>query len=306
MRPILIAGIAIIGLVIVAATLFGAYYWLNSDRTSVPPMASQPSPNEQDAATPANTQDAALPTVTRTPRPTRTPTPTPMESPWVEGSVERASFDPAANLGPPDIHDDFSGSNPEFQLDNTGGSARGWYEDDRFNITFSRRGWWTWYSGNASLLNFYADVVVYNGDQCVDRDAAGLVYRYDKSSDFAFLFGVTCGGGYFSGWSGGEGSTGPVCQFLDTMPTGDVDFDCTGMWDHPTSPYIDPGPGAANRVGIRALGTQITLFVNGHQVSTVTIPSWLLYPGNFALYLGAGQADAASVSFDDFSIWYSP
>jgi hypothetical protein len=256
-----------------------------------------------DTATDTDPGDAPL---APTPTPTITPTPPPTETPWIEGSVERASYDPAANLGPPDIHDDFSGTNPEFQLDNTGGVARGWYEDGRFNITFPRQGWWTWYSGNAALTNFYADIVVYNGDQCVDRDAAGLIYRYVQPLDLAFLFGVTCGGGYFSGISGGLGSTGPVCQFRDTTPTGNADLDCTTTWEHPTSPYIDSGPGAANRVGVRGLGTQITLYINGHQVSEVNLPPYLVYAGNFALYLGAGQEDDASVSFDDLSIWFNP
>jgi hypothetical protein len=233
-------------------------------------------------------------------------TPTPTEPPWIEGSIVRGSHDPAANWGAPDVHDDFSGDNPEFELDNAGGLARGWYTNGRFKITFPSRGWWTWYTGNTSVTNFYVDVVVYNGDECVDRDAAGLVYRYVPMIDLAFLFGVSCGGGYFSGISGGMGATGPVCQFIDNFPTGPGDIDCTGLWEHPTSPYIDSGPGAANRIGVLGEATQITLYINGHQVDTVDIPSPLLYAGNFGLYLGPGQADVASVTFDDLSIWINP
>lgn len=233
-------------------------------------------------------------------------TATPTEEPWIEGSIVRASYDPAANWGPPDVHDDFSGDNPEFELDNAGGVARGWYTNGRFKITFPSRGWWTWYTGSTSVTNFYVDVVVYNGDQCADRDAAGLVYRYVQVIDLAFLFGVSCNGGYFSGISGGMGATGPVCQFIDNFPTGPGDLDCTGMWEHPTSQYIDSGPGAANRIGVLGEATQITLYVNGHQVATVDIPSPLLYAGNFGLYLGPAQADLGSVTFDDFSIWINP
>jgi hypothetical protein len=78
------------------------------------------------------------------------------------------------------------------------------------------------------------------------------------------------------------------------------------MWDHPASEFIDAGPGAANRVGVRAINTQITLYVNGHQISTVELPSGLVYAGNFALYLGSAQSDNASASFDDLSIWFNP
>jgi hypothetical protein len=232
--------------------------------------------------------------------PTITPSPTATESPWIEGSVERAPYDPAAGLGSPNIHDDFSGTNPEFELDNSSGVAHGWYQNGRYNITFPTRGWWTWYSGSAELTNFYIDVVVYNGDQCVDRDAAGLLYRFIQAADMGFIFGVTCGGGYFLGVTGGPGPAGIVCYYDGSA------VDCSGMWDHPTSEYIDPGPGAANRIGVRAVGQQITLYINGHQVDSMLFnPAWV-FPGNFALYLGPGQADNASVSFDDLSIWFNP
>jgi hypothetical protein len=54
------------------------------------------------------------------------------------------------------------------------------------------------------------------------------------------------------------------------------------------------------------MGAQITLYINGHHVSSVTIPAVYVFAGNFALYLGAGQRDDASVSFDDLSIWFNP
>jgi hypothetical protein len=235
-----------------------------------------------------------------------TDTPTPTVPPWIEGSVVRASYDPAAGWGPPDVHDDFSGTNPEFQLDNPAGVAHGWYQNGRYNITFPTRGWWTWYSGATAVTNFYVDVVVYNGPQCVDRDSGGLLYRYYQPIDFGLLFGVTCGGGFFSGITGGLGATGPVCQFTSSSPTGPADMDCTTTWTHPTNQYIDSGPGAANRIGVRANGQSITLYINGHQVDSLFLPGSLTLNGKFALYLGAGQADNASVSFDDLSIWFNP
>ncbi|HEY69629.1 MAG TPA: LamG domain-containing protein [Anaerolineae bacterium] len=255
------------------------------------------------------------PTVTSEADPTAEPpsdepatpeTPTPTESPWIEGSVERATYDPASGLGPPDVHDDFSGTKPEFELDNTSGVAHGWYQNGRFNITFPTRGWWTWYSGSTELTNFYVDVVVYNGDQCADRDAGGLLYRFQQLYDMGFLFGITCGGGYFSGYSEWPGATGPVCIFLNSVPTSMSDLDCSGLWTHPISEYIDSGPGAANRIGVRALGQQITLYINGHHVDSLILPPYITVSGKFALYLGAGQADDASVSFDDLSIWFNP
>jgi hypothetical protein len=223
-----------------------------------------------------------------------------------EGSEERASDDPGEDMGTPDVYDDFSGTNPEFELDNATGVARGWYNDGRFNITYPARGRWTWYSGGTAALDFYVDIVVYNGDQCADRDTAGLVYRYVQSSDAGLLFGIACGGGYFSGIHGALGAGEAVCMFTSSTPSEPQDLDCSYNWDHKASDHINEGPGEANRIGIRAVDTQITLYINGNQVETFTITSSLPQYGEFALYLGTAQYDNASASFDDFSLWLDP
>jgi hypothetical protein len=222
------------------------------------------------------------------------------------GSVERASHDPAEEWGTPDVYDDFSGTNPEFELDNRSGAGRGWYGDGRFNITFPSRGWWVWYSGSASAMDFFVDVVVYNGEQCAERDSAGLVYRYTQSSDAGILFGISCAGGYFNGISGALGAGNAVCMFTNASPTGPEDLDCSTLWTLPTSPHINDGPGAANRLGVKASGTQITLYINGHEVESITVTPSIPQYGEFALYLGSSQSDQASASFDDFSLWLNP
>lgn len=222
------------------------------------------------------------------------------------GSEDRASRDPADDFGTPDVYDDFSGTNPEFELDNPGGVARGWYENGQFNIVYPARGWWTWYSGGSAAADFYVDVVVYNGDQCADRDAAGLLYRYVQSYDAGLLFGVTCEGGYFSGIHGALGAMDGICWFTNSTPDGPEDLDCSTLWDLPTSNRINDGPGASNRLGVRAVGPQITLYINGHEVDSFTISPVVSQYGEFALYLGSTQEDNASASFDDFSMWRNP
>ena len=222
------------------------------------------------------------------------------------GSEQRASHDPANEWGSPDIYDDFSGTNPEFQLDNPAGVAHGWYADGRFNITYPAKGWWTWYSGSSSAMNFYVDVLVYNGDQCLDRDAVGLLYRYIQGSDSGLMFGVTCGGGYFKGLTGWLGAGNGVCLFTNANPSGPTDLDCSAIWEHPTSSHINDGPGAANRLGVLAQDNQITMYINGHEVDSITISPTVPQYGEFALYLGSTQPDNASASFDDFSVWLEP
>jgi hypothetical protein len=120
------------------------------------------------------------------------------------------------------------------------------------------------------------------------------------------LFGIACEGGYFSGIHGALGAGEAVCMFTSSTPTEPADLDCSYRWDHKTSEHINEGPGAANRIGIRAVDTQITLYINGHEVETINVASSLPQYGEFALYLGTAQYDNASASFDDFSLWLDP
>jgi len=53
-------------------------------------------------------------------------------------------------------------------------------------------------------------------------------------------------------------------------------------------------------------GTTPRVYINGHQVDSMVYNLGWVFSGNFALYLGAGQRDNASVSFDDLSIWFNP
>ena len=102
------------------------------------------------------------------------------------------------------------------------------------------------------------------------------------------------------GITAGVGADGPVCYYDGSSA------DCSGLLDYPTSEYIDIGPGAANRIGIKAIGQQISYYINGHQVDSMIFPPAWVISGNFALYLGTGQRDNSSVSFDDLSIWFNP
>jgi hypothetical protein len=218
----------------------------------------------------------------------------------------RAPYDPAANWGSPDAQDDFEGSSGLF-AERSGSTYSSWYGEGLFNITFTSRGWWTWFFGDVSLPSaFYADVVVTNGDQCVDRDSAGMLVRGLQSADFGFLFGVTCKGGYYIGVSSGPGASGPVCMFLGSSFSSGADLDCSGLPMHNMSDYVQAGPGAVNRIGVWGNGTHYEMYVNGHRVGSLqdNITTWMSgYP---ALFLGAGQRDNSAVSFDDFSLWRNP
>jgi hypothetical protein len=220
----------------------------------------------------------------------------------VEGSLVRASYDPAFDWGAGHDRENFDGSSGKFPK-SSAGAASAFYEDGRYHITFTSSGRWTWYWSALETGNFYADIVVINGDKCVDRDSAGMVFRGDPEFDYGYMFGITCGGEYFVGITAIPGAEGIVWSIEDDHVLAD-------QRQFISSDLIDSGPGAANRIGVWADGGEFDLYVNGKWVDAFNYWGFPISTqwsrGNIALYLGTGQRTNARVSFDDFSIWYNP
>jgi hypothetical protein len=216
----------------------------------------------------------------------------------VEGSLERASWDPAYGWGSGHDSDNFDGATGKFPS-STAGAAHAWYGDGRYNITFTSRSRWTWYWSFIDAGDFYADFVVFNGDKCVPGDTAGFVFRGHKDADYGLMFGISCGGEYFIGFTAIPGTDGVVLNFTEAgIEPGDRIL-------YP-SDLIQTGPDAINRIGVRAKGTDIDFYINGKWVASRSVAMYapMFEHGHFALYLGTAQKPDASVSFDDFNIWY--
>jgi hypothetical protein len=228
--------------------------------------------------------------------------------------VERASYDPAVALGDPDVFEDFEDVDGFFTTYN--GVYRSWYGDGVFNTTYSSRGWWGWSLGDQQLLDdFYVDVIVVHADTCVEQDTAGLVVRYHEASRFGMLVGISCSGKYWVGFSSGPDFPGSICSVVGNTLSLGGDEDCTGLPVLVQTDHAASGPGAVNRIGIFGRDAVYTIYINGHEITTVTdtyspgLPSSTLpnpYGGYVGLFLGAGQEDISSVAFDDFSMWRHP
>ncbi len=291
----------IIGLAVVAALMAGLACSFDSEALF---GSTDSESTAGEAATP--TEDSAgQPPGMATSSPTIAPSSTATSEPTgMEGVFVRASYDPAANWGSPDMYDAFDGQDPLF-YDRTHANSACWYgTDGRYHITYTFSGKWVWYWGDPYGQNFYADVVVINSDHCVDDDSGGMIFRGRMDLDAGYLFGVTCSGAYFIGGSAMPGSTGPICW----VGNGD-EIDCNpGAATNSVvrSEYINAGPGAANRLGVLAELNHFTFYINGHQVESITRTTSMLHEGFFALYLGTGQPSVSEVSFDDFSLWENP
>jgi len=270
---------------------------LTQQAGSPPDEVTSPSEPPTEVAPPTQPPPSP-PTPTETHVPTEEPT-VDTQAP-VEGSLVRAPYDPAAGWGTGHDYDTFDGSTGKFPA-SSAGEAVSWYADGRYHISFTSRGRWTWYWTFLDASNFYADIVVINGDKCVEGDSAGLIFRGDQAQDWGLMFGISCGGDYFIGITAASGAVGPVCSFDG------ANFECVNR-KFSFSDLIDTGPSAINRIGVMAQGYDFDFYINGRWVDDIS--AWALAPimerGNLALYLGTAQKPDARVSFEDFSIWYVP
>ena len=211
----------------------------------------------------------------------------------------RAAFDPAYGWGDGHDNDPFDSADGLFPT-NSAGAANAWYGNGRYNITFTSRGLWTWYWSYIDAEDFYVDVIIYNSEQCVPGDSAGIVFRGDKVDDRGLMFGISCAGEYFIGKTYWPPTDSPVCSWR-----GGWSLDCDKR-EISSSALVQSGPGAINRLGVKAEGVEVSFYINGKWVDDRLIPSgWFeSIHGQFALYLGSAQKPNARVSFDDFTIWY--
>jgi hypothetical protein len=260
------------------------------------PEPTQPPPPTEPPPTEAPPPTDAPPEPTEAPPPTDTPEPEGPEA--VEGSLVRAPYDPAYGWGAAHDADSFDGDKGKFPS-SSAGAATAWYGNGYYNITFTSRSRWTWYWSFIDSGDFYMDVVIVNGDKCVPGDTAGMVFRGDSNWDYGLMFGISCGGDYFVGFTAIPGVDGVICSFESAT------INCAAKkLTH--SDLIQTGPGAINRIGVYAQGYNIDYYINGKWVANRSVSLWapVFDRGTFALYLGSAQKPDASVKFDDFSIWY--
>ena len=235
-------------------------------------------------------------TATRETLPTLTPAPELTAPP-----AEQPPDDLTVDWGDPHDRDTFNDANGIF-LSSNDGASRALRVDGRFLIQFDSRGRWTWYWSFIDAGNFYADVLVAQGDACIDGDSAGMLFRGNASRDEGYIFGVGCAGEYFIGITSAPGTDGSICAFRNG-----AEIDC-GFRHWEANDLITSGPGAENRLGVYAEGDHLDFYINGEWVASRDIAplpaEWRFPRGNIALYLGTAQIGNASASYDDFRLWY--
>ncbi|MCX7976605.1 MAG: DUF1080 domain-containing protein [Bellilinea sp.] len=238
---------------------------LTSQPTVQPLSSDTPSPIEQ----PSEPTPAPLtPTVTPEPSPTLTP----------------ISDDPRQVLGNPTFVDTLD-SGRSFGLEDKV------YDDD---YTFIRvengalvltsryaTGYRGWRTGGTKLGNAYLETRVRTGE-CSGLDTYGLVFR---SPDFVkgYWFQLTCDGKWAFGYWDGQ-------QYVNLAEGGNI------------NDAIRTGSNQANRLGVYAVGSNYTLYVNGIKIREIS-DSTFTEPGSYGIVIAARNTPNFTVYAEEFAYW---
>ncbi len=243
-------------------------------------IAADPSASPTASATRTPVPSATpTPTETQTPVPSDTPTPTPSLTPTPWPTMIFAGPDPLAGATSVLFSETFDAVDNFWNLVDTGFS-RTQIQEGQLVFTLKNRHTLAWVlSALPERQNFFAMITV-TSPNCTGDDGFGLDFRA-VDDDNQFQFGVSCNGRYVVQ----ERRNGAV--ILVIMPT--------------HSDAIKTGPGVVNELGVRAVGTQLDLYVNRQfltRVDVATAPR-----GLFGAYASASETLNLVAQFDDFTAW---
>jgi hypothetical protein len=173
-----------------------------------------------------------------------------------------------------DFSDSFSGWDDAFDA-----YTRKVYGNNRYNIEVFASNLVAWGLANRIVSDFEIEVEGKLEDGDV-TDSYGLLFRFKDRNNF-YRFDISGDGYYlFSKFVDGEWIT-----LVDWTP----------------SEFINTGIGATNILKVSAFGPNITLWVNGQQLTSATDDS--VARGNFGFFTGTFAEPYSWVSFDNLKMW---
>jgi len=237
---------------------------------------------------PTNTPSMTLPpptptgptlTPSETLPPTQTSPPTTTPLPTFTVAPTYAPGDPRGELGVPDWQADFT-----LETD--------WFTFDGENASIIRRGGnlvltskntdvlEIWSLSYPVLSDFYLEYKVSTGRECLLKDRYGMVVRAPDPNE-GYLFGVSCDGAFrVLYWDGQEFTT---------------------LQDWMESEFINTGPGVFNRLGVKAQGNKLSLYVNGSLLAEVEDDR--LAAGKFGAFIKSENTPGFRVTITEVLYW---
>jgi hypothetical protein len=249
--------------------------------TTIPTLAPTQTIAPTNTQAPTSTQ---APTQAPTQSATSTAAATPTLAPTATTSVATTPVagDPKTKLGVPAFQDTFK-------------DDKNWPtgEDKFTNISIANNaltmiglttldGWrLTW----PTLSDFYLEATFKTGE-CSGSDRYGLIARVPdaETADRGYLVGATCDGNYsLRKWDG---------EKMNNLVA----------WG--PSSAIHAGANQTNRVGLLAVGNQLSVYLNGSLIKTIQDNSFT--NGSFGLFIGANKTANFTVTVTDVSYWENP
>ncbi len=223
---------------------------------------------------PSSTGDTLTPTISLTPSQTFTitlpPTPT-----LVPG-------DPRGEIGIPDWQADFTGETDWYLFDEPVASIQ--TEEGILVLTAKSTDIFEiWSLSWPDLTNFYLEYVITTGEACLGADRYGMVVRA-PDPDAGYLFGISCDGSFgLRYWDGDE---------------------FTVIEDWTQSEHIQVGPYVTNRIGFRAEGERLGLYVNGYLVQETSDARRA--NGKFGAFIKAINTPGFQIRISEVVYWELP
>ncbi len=145
-------------------------------------------------------------------------------------------------------------------------------------------------SARRSLSDFYIEMAA-RMEKCTVNDRFGIIFRVPNQSkaNQGYLFGVTCDGKYYlRKWDG------------EAQPKGLS----TTLIAPKASPAIQTGEGQFNRLGVLAVGENISLYINGVLVGQTSDKSFTA--GVFGVFVTPVNSEKLTVRVEQMSYWENP
>ncbi len=125
-------------------------------------------------------------------------------------------------------------------------------------------------------------------ESCSGLDSYGLIFRVPVllEADRGYLLGITCDGSYYLKiWDG------------KTAPNGEM----TTIIAHKFNGNISQGSGQPNRLGVRFVGSNIRIYINGAMIHEIADTTWA--QGYFGVFINQEVTSNMVVNIEELAYW---
>jgi hypothetical protein len=122
-------------------------------------------------------------------------------------------------------------------------------------------------------------------NDCAGMDRFGLIFGSTDSST-VYMFGVSCDGKYSVRYF--DGGTKKYTQLIPWTASGN----------------INAGSNNGNRLGVKAEGTHLAFYINGHYVGDKNAPAF--GKGRYGIFVSSEKTSNYRLSVSDFAYWKIP